>query len=160
VESTIRPTVVEHRLSRRQALGTGLMGAGVLAALMSSSTRPRRSRLAARPLFRRAAVPVRSCVGIDRWSWQRCGTHSTGDRRQSERSGRSGCFFGAIVTVNVNAQKRTEIEKAPAEVYRFIANEHGRNQPRWDGRAVEFTLLDPGSVAVGTRFAYKLKALG
>ena len=44
---------------------------------------------------------------------------------------RSGCFFGAIVTVKVNAQKRTEIEKPRAEVYRFIANEHGRDHPRW-----------------------------
>jgi hypothetical protein len=59
--------------------------------------------------------------------------------------------------VEIGAHERTEIEKPPADVYRFIATEHGRNHPRWDTRAVEFVQLDPGPVAVGTRFAYKRK---
>lgn len=57
-------------------------------------------------------------------------------------------------------QKRTEIAKLPAAVYRFIATEHGRNHPRWDSGAVEMRQLDSGPVAVGTRFDYKRKALG
>ena len=62
--------------------------------------------------------------------------------------------------VKVEVQKRTEIAKPPAEVYRFIATEHGRNHPRWDSGAVEMTQLDPGPVVVGTRFDYKRKVLG
>jgi hypothetical protein len=63
-------------------------------------------------------------------------------------------------SMKLDVQKRTEIAKLPAEVYRFIATEHGRNHPRWDAWAVEFKQIDPGPVVVGTRFAYKRKAFG
>jgi uncharacterized protein YndB with AHSA1/START domain len=63
-------------------------------------------------------------------------------------------------SVKVEVQERTEIAKPPAEVYRFIATEHGRNHPRWDSGAVDMTQRDPGPVAVGTRFDYKRKAFG
>jgi hypothetical protein len=62
--------------------------------------------------------------------------------------------------MRLDVRKRTEIAKPPADVYRFIATEHGRNHPRWDAWAVEFTQIDPGPVVVGTRFAYKRKAFG
>jgi hypothetical protein len=62
--------------------------------------------------------------------------------------------------MKLDVQKRTAIAKPPAEVYRFIATEHGRNHPRWDAWAVEFKQIDPGPVVVGTRFAYKRKAFG
>jgi hypothetical protein len=62
--------------------------------------------------------------------------------------------------MKLEVQIRTEIAKLPAEVYRFIAIEHGRNHPRWDAWAVEFKQIDPGPVVVGTRFAYKRKAFG
>ncbi len=54
-------------------------------------------------------------------------------------------------------QVKTAIEKPPADVYRFVASEHARNHPRWDRKAVAFVQLDPGPIAVGTRFAYKRK---
>jgi uncharacterized protein YndB with AHSA1/START domain len=63
-------------------------------------------------------------------------------------------------SMKVEVQKWTEIAQPPAEVYRFIATEHGRNHPRWDSGAVEMTQLDAGPVAVGTRFDYKRKMLG
>jgi hypothetical protein len=62
--------------------------------------------------------------------------------------------------MKLDVRKRTEIAKPPADVYRFIATEHGRNHPRWDAWAVEFKQIDPGPVVVGTRFAYKRKAFG
>jgi hypothetical protein len=61
--------------------------------------------------------------------------------------------------VKIDVEIRTEIEKSPSDVYRFIAVQHGQNHPRWDGRALEFTQLTPGPVAIGTRFAYKRKVL-
>jgi hypothetical protein len=63
-------------------------------------------------------------------------------------------------SMRFEVQIRTEIAKLPAEVYRFIATEHGRNHPRWDAWAVEFKQIDPGPVVVGTRFAYKRRAFG
>jgi len=62
--------------------------------------------------------------------------------------------------VKIRVQEQTEIQRPPADVYRFIATEHGRNHPRWDPRAVEFMQLDAGPVAVRTRFSYKRKVLG
>ena len=59
-----------------------------------------------------------------------------------------------------NIQKQTEIAKAPSDVYRFIATDHATSHVRWDAWLVDFKQLDPGPVAVGTRFAYKRKALG
>jgi hypothetical protein len=40
--------------------------------------------------------------------------------------------------MRLDVRKRTEIARPPADVYRFIATEHGRNHPRWDAWAVEF----------------------
>lgn len=62
--------------------------------------------------------------------------------------------------MKLEARNRTEVARPPADVYRFIAIDHGRNHPRWDAWAVEFKQLDPGPVVVGTRFAYKRKAFG
>jgi hypothetical protein len=62
--------------------------------------------------------------------------------------------------MRLEVRKRTEIAKPPADVYQFIATDHGRNHPRWDAWAVEFKQIDTGPVAVGTRFAYKRKAFG
>jgi hypothetical protein len=54
---------------------------------------------------------------------------------------------------------RTEIERPPGDVYRFIAVEHGRNHPRWDTRALQLIQITPGPISVGTRFAYKRRVL-
>ncbi len=59
-----------------------------------------------------------------------------------------------------DVRKRTEIEKRPADVYRFIATDHAKSHPRWDAWLVDFKQLDTGPIAVGTRFAYKRKAFG
>jgi hypothetical protein len=61
--------------------------------------------------------------------------------------------------VKIRLEMRTEIQKPPDDVYRFIAIEHGRNHPRWDTRALQLIQLAPGPVAVGTRFAYRRRVL-
>jgi Polyketide cyclase / dehydrase and lipid transport len=61
--------------------------------------------------------------------------------------------------VEIGLRMRTEIERPPGDVYRFIAVEHGRNHPRWDTRTLQFSQLTPGPVAVGTRFAYRRRVL-
>ncbi len=62
--------------------------------------------------------------------------------------------------MKLDVRKRTEIAKPPADVYRFIARDHGRSHPLWDAWLIEFKQIDPGPVVVGTRFAYKRKAFG
>jgi hypothetical protein len=62
--------------------------------------------------------------------------------------------------MKLDVAKRTEIARKPSDVYRFIATDHGRNHPRWDAWATDFRQIDPGPVAVGTRFDYKRKAFG
>ncbi len=62
--------------------------------------------------------------------------------------------------MKLDVRKRTEIAKPPADVYRFIATDHGRSHPLWDAWLVDFKQIDPGPVVVGTRFAYKRKAFG
>lgn len=59
-----------------------------------------------------------------------------------------------------DVHQQTEITKSPADVYRFIATDHANSHPRWDAWLVDFKQLAPGPVVVGTRFAYKRKALG
>lgn len=54
--------------------------------------------------------------------------------------------------MKVEVQRLTEIAKPAADLYRFIATEHGRNHARRDSGAIEIRQLDPGPVAVGTRF--------
>ena len=62
--------------------------------------------------------------------------------------------------MNVDVRKGTEIAKPPADVYRLITTDHSRSHPLWDAWLIDFKHIDLGPIAVGTRFAYKTKALG
>ena len=62
--------------------------------------------------------------------------------------------------MKVDVERRTEISKPVADVFRFIAIEHARNHARWDPAGLEVKQLDPGPVKVGTRFDYSRRAMG
>jgi len=62
--------------------------------------------------------------------------------------------------MKLDVRKRTDVAKPPANVYRFIATEHGRSHPLWDAWLIDFKQIDEGPVVVGTPFAYKRKAVG
>ncbi len=62
--------------------------------------------------------------------------------------------------MKLDVHKSTEIAKPPADVYRFVATDHGRSHALWDAWLIEFKQIDPGPIVVGTRFAYKRKAFG
>ena len=50
--------------------------------------------------------------------------------------------------LTIAAEQR--IERAPADVFRFVATEHFRNHPRWDPDVLEMDQTSPGAMGAGT----------
>jgi carbon monoxide dehydrogenase subunit G len=60
----------------------------------------------------------------------------------------------------VEVSNSIDINRPPAEVFRFIAVNHARNHPRWDPGILNFRQSDSGAVGRGTSFTFERKMMG